>query len=510
MEYFDLLYPSEEKRIQGRKKSISKSLLSDLQMHELVKNGLIEETDYQFLMTEMEYLPTDPEIIQYRQTILLDLIRNPIFMNEFENLCTTLREKVTDKKYDIWEPATPIYKNLLEYIRVLSLNKHILFNTKLTIEHEMESDLFRNVLDFLQTEDYSKALSEIITQMKSVLESDAIQYRVSYAYGKVIQYLEIDVVHSDQVAPTIKKRGLLKKNIVNDSNLISADNIILSNNLNEMYTKTIIKLCELAARINNVIVLPLKKMAKELRYYRIAIKIYNLCNEARIHQCMPDLTQRSRGRLAINQLCPLQLFQPRMQRSLTTNDYSNEDGKIAIITGANSGGKTIFIQSLGIAQIFMQLGYFVPAMSYDADVMNYIGSLFTNIEDVDTIHGKLEQELVDVKEIAKELKPNSMLLMNEILATTSEKEAAQIMAEIIRAFSVSESNILCATHMCSFAEMVEDKTLILESGQKAINYIAEQRVDENNKRYNTYHIIKGKPNRIMWEDELIQKYIPTK
>ena len=116
MEYFDLLYPSEEKRIQGRKKSISKSLLSDLQMHELVKNGLIEETDYQFLMTEMEYLPTDPEIIQYRQTILLDLIRNPIFMNEFENLCTTLREKVTDKKYDIWEPATPIYKNLLEYM----------------------------------------------------------------------------------------------------------------------------------------------------------------------------------------------------------------------------------------------------------------------------------------------------------------------------------------------------------------------------------------------------------
>ena len=45
------------------------------------------------------------------------------------------------------------------------------------------------------------------------------------------------------------------------------------------------------------------------------------------------------------------------------------DGKsLVIITGANSGGKSTFLRSAGLAQLMMQCGMFVAAGSFRASV----------------------------------------------------------------------------------------------------------------------------------------------
>jgi DNA mismatch repair ATPase MutS len=40
--------------------------------------------------------------------------------------------------------------------------------------------------------------------------------------------------------------------------------------------------------------------------------------------------------------------------------------RLVIITGANSGGKSTFLRSLGLAQLMMQCGMFVTAASFRA------------------------------------------------------------------------------------------------------------------------------------------------
>jgi AAA15 family ATPase/GTPase len=47
----------------------------------------------------------------------------------------------------------------------------------------------------------------------------------------------------------------------------------------------------------------------------------------------------------------------------------NGDGKnFIVVTGANTGGKSTFLRSLGLAQLMMQAGMFVPANNFSAEV----------------------------------------------------------------------------------------------------------------------------------------------
>ena len=48
---------------------------------------------------------------------------------------------------------------------------------------------------------------------------------------------------------------------------------------------------------------------------------------------------------------------------------------LAIITGANQGGKTVFLRSIGLAQLMMQAGMFVGAEAFSA---NFASALFTH------------------------------------------------------------------------------------------------------------------------------------
>ena len=70
------------------------------------------------------------------------------------------------------------------------------------------------------------------------------------------------------------------------------------------------------------------------------------------------------------------------------------DGKpLVIVTGANSGGKSTFLRSVGVAQLMMQCGLFVTAKSYRADVARGIFTHFIREEDSGMTSGRLDDEL---------------------------------------------------------------------------------------------------------------------
>ncbi len=72
----------------------------------------------------------------------------------------------------------------------------------------------------------------------------------------------------------------------------------------------------------------------------------------------------------------------------------NADGKsLVMITGANQGGKSTFLRSVGLAQLMMQCGMFVPAQSFQADVCNGIFTHYKREEDASMESGKLDEEL---------------------------------------------------------------------------------------------------------------------
>jgi DNA mismatch repair ATPase MutS len=134
------------------------------------------------------------------------------------------------------------------------------------------------------------------------------------------------------------------------------------------------------------------------------------------------------------------------------NDVQADGKQLVIITGANSGGKSTFLRSAGVAQLMMQSGLFVTARSYRANVTRGILTHFIREEDSGMTSGRLDDELRRMNGIAGQIKPGYLMLFNESFAGTNESEGSEIGFEIVRALMEAQIKVLFVTHRYSLAD----------------------------------------------------------
>jgi hypothetical protein len=133
------------------------------------------------------------------------------------------------------------------------------------------------------------------------------------------------------------------------------------------------------------------------------------------------------------------------------NDVHGDGTSLTVVTGANAGGKSTFLRSVGTAQVMMQAGMFVAAASLRADVTNGVFTHFTREEDATMTHGKFDEELARMSTIADYIGPQSLLLCNESFASTNEREGSQIARGIVDAMLQCGIKVVFVTHMYDLA-----------------------------------------------------------
>ena len=72
-----------------------------------------------------------------------------------------------------------------------------------------------------------------------------------------------------------------------------------------------------------------------------------------------------------------------MNQRIVGNDIEADGKNLIIVTGANQGGKTTFLRSLGLAQLMMQCGMFAPAARLEANIVDGLFTHFKREEDAD-------------------------------------------------------------------------------------------------------------------------------
>jgi hypothetical protein len=85
------------------------------------------------------------------------------------------------------------------------------------------------------------------------------------------------------------------------------------------------------------------------------------------------------------------------------NDADADGKQLVVITGANQGGKSTFLRSVGLAQLMMQSGMFVAAGSFRANVCEGVFTHFNREEDAAMKSGKLDEELSRMSAIVARL-----------------------------------------------------------------------------------------------------------
>jgi DNA mismatch repair ATPase MutS len=189
-----------------------------------------------------------------------------------------------------------------------------------------------------------------------------------------------------------------------------------------------------------------------------------------------------------------------MKQKIVGNDVTADNKNLVIITGANQGGKSTFLRSVGLSQLMMQCGMFVPAESYYCNVCNGLFTHYKRQEDPTMKSGKLDEELSRMSEIVDDIASNSMLLFNESFAATNEREGSEIARQIICALLEKCIKVFFVTHLYEFAHGFYDKKM-----ENAIFLRAERQTDGGR----TFKLIEGEPLQTSYGEDLYSRIFGT-
>jgi hypothetical protein len=160
-----------------------------------------------------------------------------------------------------------------------------------------------------------------------------------------------------------------------------------------------------------------------------------------------------------------------IQEPAVSNDVSADNKELVIITGANQGGKSTFLRSVGVAQLMMQSGMFVGVEAFCANICERLLTHFKREEDSTMESGKLDEELSRMSDIVDEIGPNCILLCNESFAATNEREGSEIARQIVCALLEKRITIFYVTHLFelahSFYERQMENALFLRAERQA-------------------------------------------
>ena len=185
---------------------------------------------------------------------------------------------------------------------------------------------------------------------------------------------------------------------------------------------------------------------------------------------------------------------------VTGNSLSVCDKTLYIITGANQGGKSTFLRSVGQAQLMMQCGLFAGAEAFEAPLRSGVFTHFKKEEDTKMKSGKLDEELARMDEIAAHISPFSLLLFNESFASTNEREGSEICRQVTQALVENEIEVFSVTHLYPYA------VSYLEKKERWVQYLTAQRLEDGTR---SFQVVPGLPLKTAYGEDLYQKIFHT-
>jgi DNA mismatch repair ATPase MutS len=140
-----------------------------------------------------------------------------------------------------------------------------------------------------------------------------------------------------------------------------------------------------------------------------------------------------------------------MGRKVVGNDVNAGDSDLVVVTGANTGGKSTFLRSVGVAHLMMQAGMFVAAGQFSAEMADGLYTHYKREEDTTMESGKWDEELRRMNELVSKIESNSFVLFNESFASTNEREGSEIASQIVNALLDRHVKVFFVTHLYHFA-----------------------------------------------------------
>lgn len=230
----------------------------------------------------------------------------------------------------------------------------------------------------------------------------------------------------------------------------------------------------------------------ELAFYVGCINLYDRLTEIGEPVCLPAPAPLGGRQLSFTGLYDASLALS-MRRTVVPNDLHADHTDLVVITGANTGGKSTFLRSVGLAHLMMQAGMFVPAVSFSAEICAGLFTHYRREEDTSMESGKWDEELGRMSDIVDRIAPNSLLLFNESFASTNEREGSEIAGQIVKALLERRVKVFFVTHLYHFANSIFTQRSACDTFLRA-----ERRPDGTR----PYRLVNGGPLQTSYGEDL--------
>jgi DNA mismatch repair ATPase MutS len=225
------------------------------------------------------------------------------------------------------------------------------------------------------------------------------------------------------------------------------------------------------------------QLRTELAFYVACLNLEARLSSAGRPVCFPEprpLGERAFSARGLYDV-PLALH---LDGEVVGNDVNGDGKSLVVVTGANQGGKSTFLRSVGVAQLMFQAGMFVGAESLTASVANGVHTHYAREEDVELEHGKLDEELARMSEIVGRIEPGALLLCNESFSSTNEYEGSELARQLVHALLDAGVNVVFVTHLFDLARS------LCEEGRDDALFLRAER-GEGGRR--TYKLVESEP-----------------
>lgn len=523
---FRLLYPKGYKESdQARMKSYD--FITSLQIDDMVVLQNDRYRGYSELTLE-KFFSTDPEVLEYRQAIVEDLVKHP-------------------KLYQAFYSSVSEIQNVSELRRVLSSD----FSVDSALSAVRYLEMYEELVDL-----FANVFSEIEKDSGADIASDGMKNfrELVYSVAKSEEYLNL----KREMEATGKNFGYLKSVTIGinlDENLRPKEAGIISVNEKEFSAGSIIdKLMKHRLTDRQVMMTPLYPLQKglhgeeqkainyamgsalqtifekPLRSFEPMIQNYYKANTAVFAALLDDirfltagvkfiLDMQAKGfEMCRPQICPVkdrvceleQVYNPMLamrgvEKTVVSNRFElDENGRFYLVTGPNHGGKSIFAYSIGMAQALCQLGLFVPAHQAKMSPVTGIFTHFPVSDENNYGKGRLESECARLSEILKQLSDTDMLLMDESFSSTSGLEAGYIASEVLTGIGVIGCCGLFVTHIHDLPMKVQEYNSYPGNRSKIDNLVAQ--MDNVAQGVRSYRISRTTPDGLSYARDIAARY----